>query len=218
MEALLVEQSNTDQAISLRAALEQGGFHVTLVHNERDFAYEISAYWPNCVVVKPAETLGIAELKKTLDNTELAIPFIVIGKKLDNPPYDGNNVAFVDPVKSSDLSRSITRLVGSQKNRFFRLPDLTIDYHRQAMLRRGEMFTFTPKLFKLLDLFISHQNQVIGRKTIMKVIWETEYMGDTRTLDVHIRWLREKIEENPSKPKYLITVRGVGYCFMPTPG
>jgi DNA-binding response OmpR family regulator len=52
----------------------------------------------------------------------------------------------------------------------------------------------------------------------MKVIWETEYMGDTRTLDVHIRWLREKIEENPSKPKYLITVRGVGYCFMPTPG
>jgi DNA-binding response OmpR family regulator len=48
----------------------------------------------------------------------------------------------------------------------------------------------------------------------MQYVWETDYMGDTRTLDVHIRWLREKIEENPSRPIRLITVRGVGYSFL----
>lgn len=217
MEALLVEQSNIDQATSLRATLEHGGFRVTLAHNLSEFSREINAYWPNCVVVKPAKMLVVAELKKTLDQTELAIPFIIIGKKSDTPPTSGNNVAFVDPIKPADVSRSISKLVASQKNRFLRLPDLTIDYHRQTGLCRGQSFTFTPKLFKLLDLLVTHQNQVIMRKTIMKAVWDTEYMGDTRTLDVHIRWLREKIEENPSKPKYLITVRGVGYCFMPTP-
>jgi DNA-binding response OmpR family regulator len=48
----------------------------------------------------------------------------------------------------------------------------------------------------------------------MQEVWDTDYMGDTRTLDVHIRWLREKIEENPSHPRRLITVRGVGYHFV----
>jgi DNA-binding response OmpR family regulator len=51
----------------------------------------------------------------------------------------------------------------------------------------------------------------------MQEVWETDYLGDTRTLDVHIRWLREKIEENPSRPRHLITVRGVGYHFIAEP-
>ena len=55
--------------------------------------------------------------------------------------------------------------------------------------------------------------RVLSRKFLMKKIWKTDYMGDTRTLDVHIRWLREKIEENPSSPMYLRTVRRVGYRF-----
>ena len=53
--------------------------------------------------------------------------------------------------------------------------------------------------------------QTVTRKTLMKEIWETDYLGDTRTLDVHIRWVREKVEESPSKPQVLITIRGQGY-------
>jgi DNA-binding response OmpR family regulator len=48
---------------------------------------------------------------------------------------------------------------------------------------------------------------------IMNEVWETDYLGDTRTLDVHIRWLREKLEDNPSRPQYIVTVRGIGYRF-----
>jgi DNA-binding response OmpR family regulator len=55
--------------------------------------------------------------------------------------------------------------------------------------------------------------KVLSRKFLMKNVWDTDFLGDTRTLDVHVRWIREKIEENPSSPVYLRTVRGVGYRF-----
>ena len=57
--------------------------------------------------------------------------------------------------------------------------------------------------------------QVVTRADIFDEVWGTDWLGDTRTLDVHIRWLRTKIEDNPKQPKYIQTVRGVGYRFMP---
>ncbi|MEM7334161.1 MAG: response regulator transcription factor [Chloroflexota bacterium] len=69
----------------------------------------------------------------------------------------------------------------------------------------------TPKLAHLLEEFIRNYNQVVTRKQLMQKVWNTDYVGDTRTLDVHIRWVRELIEENPAKPIFLTTVRGKGY-------
>jgi DNA-binding response OmpR family regulator len=71
----------------------------------------------------------------------------------------------------------------------------------------------TPKQGRLLDVFMRHPGQVLTRAFLMKQVWHTDYLGDTRTLDVHIRWLRKAIEENPSSPVYLRTVRGIGYRF-----
>lgn len=73
----------------------------------------------------------------------------------------------------------------------------------------------TPKLVGLAELLLKHPNTVIARKTLIQQVWNTEYMGDTRTLDVHIRWLREAVEQNPSKPQIIKTVRGVGYRLVP---
>ena len=64
---------------------------------------------------------------------------------------------------------------------------------------------------------MEHADEALSRGTIMKEVWETDYLGDTRTLDVHIRWLREKLEDDPSHPRLIITVRGVGYRFLPQP-
>jgi DNA-binding response OmpR family regulator len=58
---------------------------------------------------------------------------------------------------------------------------------------------------------MQHPGQVVSRRTLMKEIWNTDYLGDTRTLDVHMRWLREKIEDDPNEPRLLVTVRGEGY-------
>jgi len=71
----------------------------------------------------------------------------------------------------------------------------------------------TPKQCNLLTVLMQHPNQVISRKDLMDRIWDTAYLGDTRTLDVHIRWLREKIEVEPAIPKRIITVRSAGYRF-----
>ncbi len=69
----------------------------------------------------------------------------------------------------------------------------------------------SPKLMGLIVLFMRQPNMVLERSYLMEQVWQTAYMGDTRTLDVHIRWIREAIEKNPSKPQYLKTVRGRGY-------
>ncbi|MCP4425905.1 MAG: response regulator transcription factor [Chloroflexi bacterium] len=71
----------------------------------------------------------------------------------------------------------------------------------------------TPKLARLLEEFISHPNELVSRRQLMQNVWKTDYVGDTRTLDVHIRWMREMIEEDPARPKLLRTVRGKGYVF-----
>ncbi len=69
----------------------------------------------------------------------------------------------------------------------------------------------TPKLAGLVEVFLRSPNTVINRKTLIQRVWNTEYMGDTRTLDVHIRWLREFVEADPGRPQIITTVRGVGY-------
>jgi DNA-binding response OmpR family regulator len=72
-------------------------------------------------------------------------------------------------------------------------------------------YHMTPKQAALLDLLMRQHDQVLSRQEIMHQVWETNYLEDTRTLDVHIRWLRERIEPEPSEPRYLVTVRGKGY-------
>jgi two-component system phosphate regulon response regulator PhoB len=74
--------------------------------------------------------------------------------------------------------------------------------------------SLTPKLAQLLEEFIRHPNELVTRRQLMLNVWKTEYIGDTRTLDVHIRWVREQIEENPTKPQLLRTIRGKGYIFI----
>lgn len=71
----------------------------------------------------------------------------------------------------------------------------------------------TPKECQLLATFMRHPNQVLSHRFIMREVWETDYIGDMRTLQVHVSWLRRKIEENPRRPIRLRTVRGVGYRF-----
>jgi two-component system phosphate regulon response regulator PhoB len=78
---------------------------------------------------------------------------------------------------------------------------------------RGEEINLSPKEFKLLELFMTHPRRVWSREQLIDHVWGADFLGDTKTVDVHIRWLREKLELDPSHPEYLITVRGFGYRF-----
>ncbi len=78
---------------------------------------------------------------------------------------------------------------------------------------RGMEVNLSPKEFKLLELFMSYPRRVWSREQLIEQVWGPDFLGDTKTVDVHIRWLREKLEIEPSQPEYLITVRGFGYRF-----
>ncbi len=91
--------------------------------------------------------------------------------------------------------------------------DITIFLDECRVMVRGEEINLSPKEFKLLDLFMSYPRRVWDREQLIENIWGADFMGDTKTVDVHIRWLREKLELEPSNPQYLITVRGFGYRF-----
>lgn len=77
----------------------------------------------------------------------------------------------------------------------------------------GEDINLSPKEFRILELFMSHPRRVWSREQLLERVWGPDFMGDSKTVDVHIRWLREKLETDPSHPKYLQTVRGFGYRF-----
>ena len=91
--------------------------------------------------------------------------------------------------------------------------DIALDPKSHRATRRGEMLALTRKEYDLLETLMAHAGQVIKRHDLIDRVWETDWVGDPRTLDVHIRWLREKIEKEPGKPRYIQTVRGVGYRF-----
>jgi len=91
--------------------------------------------------------------------------------------------------------------------------DLTLDLAERCVIKNGEARHLTFKECALLKTFMRNDGRVLTRRRLMRDVWNTDYLGDTRTLDVHIRWLREKIEDSPSEPVLLRTVRGVGYRF-----
>jgi two-component system phosphate regulon response regulator PhoB len=91
--------------------------------------------------------------------------------------------------------------------------DITLYPNECRVLARGEEINLSPKEFKLLELFMSYPKRVWSRQQLIDQIWGMDFVGDMKTVDVHIRWLREKLELDASKPEYLITVRGFGYRF-----
>lgn len=81
------------------------------------------------------------------------------------------------------------------------------------VILRGEEISLAPKEFRLLELFMSSPRRVWSREQLLDHIWGPDFVGDSKTVDVHIRWLREKLEKDPSHPEYIVTIRGFGYRF-----
>ncbi|MGD1907535.1 MAG: response regulator transcription factor [Leptolyngbyaceae cyanobacterium] len=91
--------------------------------------------------------------------------------------------------------------------------DITLYLDELRVLIGGREVALSPKEFRILELFMAHPNQVWSREALIDKIWGGDFVGDRKTVDVHIRWLREKIECDPSNPEYIVTLRGFGYRF-----
>ena len=91
--------------------------------------------------------------------------------------------------------------------------NLSIDVTRREVFLDERVLGMKPKEYELLNFLAEHRGQALSREFILEHVWGWDYVGDSRTVDVHIRWLREKIEANPAKPVRIVTVRGAGYRF-----
>ena len=114
------------------------------------------------------------------------------------------------------IRRTASKAVPEKKERVRHAGDLELDADSRRVLIAGKEINLTAKEFDLLELLVFNPNKVYSRENLLNLVWgyETPDPGDVRTVDVHIRRLREKIEENPSDPKYVHTKWGVGYYFQ----
>lgn len=117
-------------------------------------------------------------------------------------------------VRIKAMLRRVAIDMEAKKNATLEHGDLIIDIDAHTVTLAGEPLTLRHKEFELLQLLVSRQGNVVNRNDIFDLVWGTDWIGDTRTLDVHIRWLRAKIEKDPARPQLIKTVRGVGYRFV----
>lgn len=95
------------------------------------------------------------------------------------------------------------------------LGDISVDLDGHRLLRDGRELTVKPKAFELLVFLVRNRGRVFSRDQLLERVWGYDYAGETRTVDVHVHWLRAAIEEDPATPRFLQTVRGVGYVLRP---
>jgi len=93
----------------------------------------------------------------------------------------------------------------------FTAGELAVDVAHHQASAAGQRLELTPKEFDLLAFLARNRGLVFSREQLLEKVWGYDFAGETRTVDVHIRWLRQKIEPDPSRPRYVITVRGAGY-------
>jgi two-component system, OmpR family, response regulator RegX3 len=91
--------------------------------------------------------------------------------------------------------------------------DVSLDVPRRRVIRDGEALTLRPKQFELLRVLLANRGRVMPRERLLELVWGEDEFLDTGTLDVHIRWLRQQIERDASRPERILTVRGVGYQY-----
>jgi DNA-binding response OmpR family regulator len=215
LKVLLVEGESID-SFSIEPDLLDRGDDVILARNSRKAPSIALADWPDLIVLNTCSGLpDIQAICRALKETEFGFPCLIVSRD-EEPSYVPDGVYLYIPFSSRQLTQRIKKAIGDQCDRFLRIGDVTLDQLTHQVQRRGRTEYLTPKEYKLLHLLLQNANEVLNRRTIMKEVWETDYLGDTRTLDVHIRWVREKLEDNPSRPQRIITIRGVGYRYSST--
>ena len=121
------------------------------------------------------------------------------------------NVVLELPFTSRKLLNRISPLLPGDGKNVLHVGFIRLDLERKRVRCLGREARLTPRLAHLLQVLLLHAGEAVDRQRLFSEVWDTQYTGDTRTLDVHISWLREAIEEDPSQPQFLKTIRGIGY-------
>ena len=168
---------------------------------------------PDLVVVDAASlrTSGkriCQTIRKELDG----LPIVLLMSKTQEPidKVDAD-VVLTLPFTVQKLINRFRPLLPPEEKDLLHIGLIRLNLQQKQVRCLGKQVRLTPRLVSLLRLLMEHHGEVMERELLFKLVWETEYTEDTRTLDVHISWLRHAIEVDPRHPRFLKTVRGVGY-------
>jgi DNA-binding response OmpR family regulator len=195
-----------DGASGLAAALEYGPDLVLL-----DILLPEMDGWEVCKKLRHYSTVPVLMLTALGDEVDR-----ILGLELGADEY------LTKPFSSRELMARIKALLrrvemdiqSATKSNQVAIRGVTLNLDTRTVQKGPNKLELRYKEFELLSLLMLKAGQVVTRAEIFDVVWGTDWLGDMRTLDVHIRWLREKLEDDPANPQYIQTVRGVGYRFV----
>ena len=223
---ILVVEDETTLRETLVDALEVEGFRVVAAADGREALARFRADQPDLVLldVMLPELSGVEVCR--IIRAESSVPIVmltakdseldkVVGLELGADDY------VTKPFSLRELSARIRALFRrSERAVALETPPGVVDLERvqvdlagHRLLRDGGALPIKPKAFDLLTFLIRHPGQVFTRDQLLERVWGYDYAGETRTVDVHIHWLRSQVEDDPSAPRFIHTVRGVGYVF-----
>ena len=214
---LVVDDGGT-VADTLRRTLPGQHYSVSTVDRERALG-GASSGWADLIVLNGLSAPNEAvELARHLRERASGARVVAVVPSVGLSCRVAGVTCLSDVPTEDELVAWLGEAAGSKEPRVLQVGKVSLDVLTRELNVDGERSTLTPKQFKLLCLFMRNPGKVLSRKQLMKDVWETDYTGDTRTLDVHIHWVREKLGDVPGQPRYLQTVRRVGYRFVDPEG
>jgi two-component system response regulator RegX3 len=226
---VLVVEDESSFADALTVGLEREGFRVTLAADGATALQQFGADAPDLVLLD-LMLPGVSGLDVCREiRTVSDVPIIIVtakGEELDT--VVGLEVGADDyvtkPYRLRELvarMRAVLRRAEQRGERAeaaenggrLRVGDVTLDTERHEVTIRGDDVSLPLREFELLELLLAHAGRVLTRDTLIDRVWGIDYVGDTKTLDVHIKRLRAKIEDDPHQPTRIVTIRGVGYKY-----
>ncbi len=190
--------------------LELKGYQVSVVHSGKLALRQATHECPDLIILDATSSrFNGKRLCATLYQKVDAPIIAIISKKM--APFECADEHLTNPINSRRLTVLVKRILKVKQPWIIRLGALVLDLKKRTIAQGGSTKKLRPMEVRLLKTFMRRPNEVLTRAELMKLVWDTEFTGDTRTLDVHVRWVREHIEDNPSKPKLLKTIRGQGY-------
>jgi DNA-binding response OmpR family regulator len=193
-------------------ALRKKGYLVEAVTTGKAALISLDSIIPDVVVVNAASmrTSGV-RICQSLRDTKDSLPIILISENSAAPEDAPVNLVLELPFTIRKLENRIKPFLPLESDKILEAGDLQLDLEHHQFRCGEREARLTPRLSSLLEMLMRRPNEVITRDELFRKIWETDFTDDTRTLDVHISWLRKAIEADPRNPEYLKTLRGVGY-------